>query len=193
MDIDFIIQQALKGVLLPAAISGIIFLFFNRWAPSQFKPFGTVAAVAAGFIAGYLGVQTYVYPPVSLSQWLPHVALVAAVWGVLECSLKIPRIAVHALRLAAFAYVLYELFETRLRHRSPRVRWSTDEAILNFLYPLLIFLVVGFIFDWLLRKNAEAESREVAILPSALVLGSSLAAVSVVLSGSGIIAQIIGE
>lgn len=191
-----IVTVGLKGVLLPAVVSGIIFLVLRPFLKS------TAAAIAltAGFIAGFLGVQNYTYPPVSFTQWLPHVAAAALLLALTEL-LWATRSNLNWLkwliRLGLFCLFLWRLFLNRLTHPSERVRWSTNEAFINFLVPVLVIFVFWFILDLLLKREERlaAEglvSRKHAILPTVLVLVTTFSAISIVLSASGIIAQLLG-
>ncbi|MEZ4630308.1 MAG: hypothetical protein R2880_06325 [Deinococcales bacterium] len=146
----FIISSLLKGVLLPALVSGFILLFLKR-------PLGSIAttiAIGVGFLAGYLGIQQYVYPPKSLLQWLPHVAIAALVLGILERFYRHIPWLVWLLRLALAELFLWQLFIQRLTHPSPRVRWSGGEAFINFFVPTLVILASFWLWDRVLKQEA---------------------------------------
>jgi len=191
-----IVTVALKGVLLPAVVSGVIFLALRPFLNSV----AAAVALAIGFIAGFLGVQSYTYPPVSFTQWLPHVATATLLLAIVEL-LWANRDGLSPLkwlvRLGLFCLFLWRLFLNRLTHPSENVRWSTNEAVINFIVPILVIFVFWFILDLLLKREERlvAEgilSRKHAIIPTVLLLIAAFSAVSVVISASGIIAQLLG-
>lgn len=193
MDITTVV---LKGVLLPAVVSGIVFLVLRPFLNSV----AAAVALAAGFIAGFLGVQSYTYPPVSFTQWLPHIASGALLLAIVEL-LWVNKNNLSPLkwivRLGLFCLFLWRLFLNRLTHPSERVRWSTDEAFINFLVPILVIFAFWFILDLILKREDRLRvkdilSRKHAIIPTVLLLVTTFSAVSIVLSASGIIAQLLG-
>ncbi len=193
MDITTVV---LKGVLLPAVVSGVLFLVLRPF----FNSLAAAIALAAGFIAGFLGVQSYTYPPVSFTQWLPHLATGALLLALLEL-LWANRVNLSPLkwivRLGLFCLFLWRLFLNRLTHPSERVRWATDEAFINFLVPILVIFAFWFILDLILKREEGLAlenniSRKHAIIPTTLVLITTFSAISIVLSASGIVAQLLG-
>ena len=196
-----IVTVGLKGVLLPAVVSGIIFLLLRPLLKSTvLKSTAAAIALAAGFIAGYLGVQTYTYPPVSFTQWLPHVAVATFLLALVELiwanKTKLSWLK-WIVRLGLFCLFLWRLFLNRLTHPSERVRWSTSEAFINFLVPILVIFAFWLILDLLLKRQERLAAegiinRKHAILPTVLVLLTTFSAIAIVLSASGIIAQLLG-
>lgn len=191
-----IVTVAFKGVLLPAVVSGLIFLILRPFL----KSVAAAIALAGGFVAGFLGVQSYTYPPVSFTQWLPHVATVALLLALVEL-LWANRDSLSPLkwlvRLGLMCLFLWRLFLNRLTHPSERVRWSMDEAFINFLIPILIIFAFWFILDLILKREERLvvdtqPSRRHAIIPTVLVLLTTFSAISIVLSASGIVAQLLG-
>lgn len=186
----------LKGVLLPAVVSGVVFLVLRPFLKSM----AVAIALVAGFIAGFLGVQTYTYPPVSFTQWLPHIATAALGLALIEL-LWAGRDNLSPLkwfvRLGLYCLFLWRLFLNRLTHPSENVRWSTNEAFINFLVPILVIFAFWFILDLILKREerlvANSQlSRKHAVIPTVFVLLATFSAISIVLSASGIIAQLLG-
>ena len=191
-----IVTVALKGVLLPAVVSGIIFLVLRPLLKST----AAAVALAGGFIAGYLGIQTYTYPPISLTQWLPHITLVALLLGLVELLWAARANLIWLkwiVRLGLFCLFLWRLFLNRLTHPSENVRWSTNEAVINFLVPILVIFAFWLILDLILKREeglatAGTLSRKHAIIPTVFVFITTFSAISIILSASGIIAQLLG-
>ena len=205
-----IIGQILIGVLLPALVCGIIFLLrmaFGNWI--------SAIAITIGFLLGYFvyvfvrmepsgglwpelswNFKAYNFPPSSLKDWLPHVAVLALLLGLLENFWRKNLWVLWGLRLVLVEVLLWRLLKSffKVNPFFPERSWGADDAIINFGVTTLIIVVFWLLLDVLTKRYEQVKiGREQAILPSALVIITSGSAFSIVLGHSLVGGQINGS
>ncbi len=208
MTLDFI-GQILIGVFLPALLCGVIFLlrkFLDNWI--------SAVAITIGFLVGYFvyvfvrmepsggllpvlswNFKAYNFPPVTLKDWLPHVAVFALMLGFLEKFLHKNLWVLWGVRLVILEILLWRLFKSffKVNPFFPERSWGIDDALINFGITTLVIVVFWLLLDVLMKRYRQFESsREQAMLPSALVFITSGSAFSIVLGHSLVFGQING-
>ncbi len=205
-----IVGQILIGVLLPALVCGTIFLlrkFFGNWI--------SAVAITLGFLVGWSvytlvkmepsgglwpelswNFKAYNFPPSSLKDWLPHVAILALLLGFLEKIWRKNLWVLWSVRLVLLELLLWRLFKNffKVNPFFPERSWGIDDALINFGATTLAIVVFWLLLDILIKRYDQlANSRELAILPSALVIITSGCAFNIVLGHSLVIGQINGS
>ena len=195
MSPDVILGFILMGVLLPAVVSGVLFLGLKGFAPRQ----AGAVALTGGFLAGFIGISgvgALAFPPRSAQQWLPIVALLALGLGLLEPLYSKNLLARWGVRLVLLNLLLWRLFQGQINHPFPARAWSLETIATNFALITLVVVVFWWALDYLLdkeHKGLEADNtRSRAILPTALTLFLAGTAISVVLSKSVVMGQLVG-
>lgn len=201
MSVAFLIKQILWGVLIPATVSGIIFLALRR--------FLGLWVSAVGIALGYFLAHRALYDvrefslTLSLSDWLPYVALIALAWVLLEkfwwhFSLKGFAWARWLMRLLLVEMMATRFFWTKLTHRLERFRWEWYESVFYLGMTALVVLAIWFFLEQRSLQDAQneeqdgGEGRARAIFPTALVLYFALLSGSTLFSHAGIGAQQLG-
>lgn len=179
MSMAFVVKQILWGVLIPATVSGVIFLALRR--------FLGLWVSAVGIALGYFLAHRALYslrdfsPNLSISDWLPYVALIALAWVLLE------KLWWHftwqgfawvrwLMRLFLVEIMATRFFWTKLTHRLERFRWEWYESVFYLGMTALVVLAIWFFLEQRSLRDAQdeqdngGEGRARAIFPSALVL-----------------------
>lgn len=210
----FILRSLVLGVLLPAVLAGVIALFGRR----QLGAWAGAIGVTVGFIAGYVGVQgTPVLFPRTVPQILPMLALIGLLWAWLEHFWAHSSTLTWLLRLVPVGllelFLFFRIFSGRINARfNP---WSTGDIILNLAVPAVAIVLLWVFLALALPPAAKAASsdaannvdnvnhdvthdkgkppkRALAVVITALIVLCTGVAVSLVLAGSAIVAQIVG-
>ncbi len=203
-----IIGQILIGVFLPALGCGVIFLcrkFSGNWL--------SAVAITIGFLVGYFvyvlikmepsgglwpelswNLKAYNFPPISLKDWLPHVAIFALLLGLLENFWRKNLWVLWSVRLVLIELLLWRLFKSffKVNPFFPERSWKVDDALINFGITTLVIVIFWLLLDILTKRYELESSREKAILPSALVIITGGSALSIVLGHSLVNGQING-
>lgn len=187
---SFLVQQIFFGVLLPAILSGSIYLFLKPVLGKWRAPVALFVAFMAGFF-GLGGLGAYAFPPKSIQNWLPHVALVSLVLGFLESIWFKNSIARWAPRLILLELFLWQVFQPFINHPFPNRSWSNTQTATNLIISSLLIVIFWWGLDYL-SSRSKAESRANAILPTGLVMIATSSSLSVVLAHSAIMGQLSG-
>lgn len=206
----FIIRSIGLGVLLPAVLAGVIALFgrakLGAWA-------GAIG-VTVGFVAGYIGVQGMPpFVPRTVPELLPALAVVGLLWAYVERFWLHSSTLTWLLRLVPLAllelFLYFRIFSGRITARfNP---WTTGDIILNLAVPAVTVALLWVFLALALppaakaaatdasndaennnARNNNAPKRSLAVLVTVLIVLCSGVAVSLVLAGSAIVAQIVG-
>lgn len=195
MSPDVILGFVLMGVLLPAVVGGVLFLGLKGFAPRQ----AGAVALTGGFLAGFIGISGVgglAFPPRSAQHWLPIVALLALGLGLLEPLYSKNLLARWGVRLVLLNLLLWQLFQGQINHPFPARAWSPETILTNFALITLVVVVFWWALDYLLDREYQGlevdHTRSRAILPTAFTLLLSGTAVSVVLSKSAVMGQLVG-
>ena len=188
MSPDVLIGQLLRGVLLPAVTSGLIFLALRSFWRSGAAP----VALAAGFLAGYtglVGVQSYAFPPQTVQQWLPVVAVGALVLGLLERLWRTNPWVLWGVRLVLLELLLWRIFNPFLNHPFESRRWGLEQAFTNFALTTAVVVVAWWLLDRLLtQENREEIMGQRSVLPAALLVVMAGSSIGIVLAHSLVMA-----
>ena len=200
MTLDFI-GQVLLGIFVPAIVCSSIFLLRKIYGNGV-----SAIAITIGFLVGYIfyalvtmeptgnlwpkltwNFKAYHFPPTSLKDWLPHVAVFALLLGLLE-SLWLKNLWIRWItRLIALELLLWQLLKGffKVNPFFPDRHWKVDDALINFGITTLVIAVFWLLLDILVKRYSQLEnSREQAILPTALVIILSGSAISIILGHS---------
>ena len=187
MSPDVLIGQLLRGVLLPAVTSGLVFLALRSFWRSGAAP----VALAAGFLAGYtglVGVQSYAFPPQTVQQWLPVVAAVALVLGLLETLWRSNPWVLWGVRLVLLELLLWRIFNPFLNHPFESRRWNLEQAFTNFALTTVVIVVAWWLLDRLLVREGEQGEQVRSVLPAALLVVMAGSSIGIVLAHSLVMA-----
>ncbi len=200
---DFLVRSVVLGVLLPAVVSGIITLLGRRVLGTWASTLG----ISLGFIAGYVGVQGLPSTPLTVTELLPVIAGVTLIWVWFERFWNVTSWLTWLLRLLPLAalgiFLRQRLFIGRITSRFGA--WEPSETAFNIVIPLVTIALL-WIFLILVSKNSPQHvnsadqhdasnatvTRHTAILPTALVMLTTGAAVALIAAGSAIMAQLMG-
>lgn len=191
MSPQLLLQLALLGILLPAVVSGFVFLGLKTLLPER----AAAVAIAAGFIAGFFGVSGlggYAFPPQTVQHWLPHVAVVALALGILEPLWHNNLFARWGVRLVLLELLLWRLFQPFINHPFPSRSWSTPETLTSFAVTTLLIAVFWLALDVLTRRQKAEQRQREAVLPAAITIIAAGSAISVVLAHSLVMGQLSG-
>jgi hypothetical protein len=177
------LKPLLLGLLIPGAVSLVLFLILNRWRgrPDRYRPISTLA-LALGYLSGQVVVAGWPtrYPGLS-TEWIPLIALAATVGGLAAGYPKLPSFAVWSLRLLLLATLLFVLLRKQLTGQwTP---WERSAYLVGLLSAGLI------LFASLDRLTHHPPRIGAPLLLSALAAASSMA---LVLSGSLLLGQLNG-
>jgi len=189
MSPDVLIGQLLRSVLLPAVTSGLIFLVLRSFWRSGAAP----VALSAGFLAGYtglVGLQSYGFPPQTVQQLLPVVAVIALILGLLETLWRTNPWVLWGVRLVVLELLLWRIFNPFLNHPFESRRWGLEQAFTNFALTTLVIVVTWWFLDRLFTQG-QAENQEErlrTVLPTALLVVMAGSSLGIVLAHSLIMA-----
>ncbi len=101
-------QMLFTGVLLPAFVAALVVIVWRRLNRGRSSAeLVAPAALAAGYLMGHAGVANGLQLlPSDVTHYAPHLALVAALWGIAAMRLRQPWVATGDALLAAAAAVL---------------------------------------------------------------------------------------
>ena len=187
MSPDVLIGQLLRGVLLPAVASGLIFLALRSFWRSGAAP----VALAVGFLAGYtglVGLQSYGFPPQTVQQLLPVVAVVVLVLGVLETFWRSNPWVLWGVRLVVLELLLWRIFDPFLNHPFESRRWGLEQAFTNFASTTIVIIVAWWFLERLFSQGQVEGDKSRTVLPAALLVVMAGSSVGIVLAHSLIMA-----
>lgn len=201
----FILRSLGLGVLLPAVLAGIIALFGRQ----KLGAWAGAIGITVGFVAGYIGIQGM--PPVmprTVPELLPTLAILGLLWAYLERFWLHSSSLTWLLRLVPLAllelFLYFRIFSGRITARfNP---WTTADIILNLAVPAvtvaLLWLFLALALPPANTTNTDATEgndaenappkRSLAVVVTALIVLCTGIAVSLILAGSAIVAQIVG-
>ncbi len=189
MTVSVLISFFLRGILFPAVVAGLSYLFTK----DKLK-FSTSISLAVGFLAGFLGISglsSFRLPPVTVQHWLPYITVAALALGIAEQLWLKNIFARWAVRLVLLVLLLVRLFQPFINHPFPNRSWSTGQTFTNLLITTLVISTFWLALDLLSRKERTA-SRENAIPITGLVAIVAASAIAVVLAHSLVMAQLTG-
>ena len=193
MSPDVLIGQLLRGVLLPAVTSGLVFLALRSFWRSGAAP----VALAAGFLAGFtglVGASSYAFPPQTVQQLLPVVAVIALVLGLLETLWRSNPWVLWGVRLVVLELLLWRVFNPFLNHPFESRRWSLEQAFTNFALTTVVIVVSWWFLDRLFTQGQVKQSAEGGrlrtVLPAALLVVMAGSSIGIVLAHSIIMAYL---
>jgi hypothetical protein len=130
--------QALYTILLPAVVSGVLYLVIRLFLPK----FAAAIAVAIGYTAAHIAIQGVPrFPPSSINHFLPFFAVGSVLWAALE-SLWHSNIAARWITRTVLLLSLEFLIFQRIMQN----RWEVWESVLWFSLTTLALL---FVWHWL--------------------------------------------
>jgi hypothetical protein len=183
MTFTYALQQLLFTVVLPAVVSGGLYLLLRRAIPGL----ALVLAVVAGYISGQLALQGLPrFPPSSIFHYFPYLALLALLWLGLERLWTKNPVARWSLRclvlLAVYFYMLRRIIQNS---------WQLWETLAWFMGILLVLLLVWRVLEQLSQRERPRRLPSTPFLTAVviLVLGSSITAAT---SGSVVLGQLGG-
>ena len=185
----------LQGVLLPAVVSGFLFLGLKGIAPRQ----AGAVAITGGFLAGFIGISGVGglgFPPRSAQHWLPLMALAGLALGLLEPLYANNLVARWGVRIALLEFLLWRIFQGQINHPFPNRGWSLDTTLTNFALITLVVAALWWALDYLLdreqQRPTEDNVRARAVLPTALTVIATGSALGVVFSKALVMGQLTG-
>ena len=191
MSPDVLIGQLLRGVLLPAVTSGLIFLALRSFWRDGAAP----VALTVGFLAGYtglVGISSYAFPPQTIQQWLPVAALGALVLGLLERLWRTNPWALWGVRLVLLELLLWRIFTPFLNHPFESRRWGLEQAFTNFALTTVVIVVAWWFLDRLFvqdRVENQEEGKQLrTVVPAALLVVMAGSSIGIVLAHSLVMA-----
>lgn len=192
-----VVEQILRGVLLPAVVAGLVLLVAWRpWiGPDKSKPdptehdqpdlagiWGGAAAFALAYVAVHLAVGgTPGFLPTDDKQWLPYMAVLAGAAGLVEAFFYQKKWLRWLLRTAAALLTYGLVLGFMIEHH-----WSAGVTAM-WLGALTLGTLA--IIDAL---DSVGEAHPGASLPLAMVVLASGAAVTLAMTGSAMLGQIMG-
>jgi len=187
---SFLVQQILFGILIPAMLSGSIYLFLKpvlgKWR--------TPLALFVGFMAGFFGIGglgAYAFPPKSIQNWLPHIAIASLILGYLESFWFKNLIARWLPRLILLELFLWQIFQPFINHPFPSRAWTSSQTATNLIATSILIVIFWWGLDYL-SSQTQDENRANAILPTGLTMIAASSSLSVVLAHSAIMGQLSG-
>ena len=172
------VVQSLAGAGLPAGavlIAGALWFLFSREHP-RVRAIGIGLIIGAGTVWAYqLAFGGLTYPPREPGQWIPYLAVIAALVGCLQC-FRLGRLAWNFALSLATALIFF---------------WSQIPDNLLALLWVLAVTIVLFVSTIILQQWIEDRSSG-AELALSLALASGAGAVASFLGGSAILGQISG-
>jgi hypothetical protein len=201
----FILRSIGLGVLLPAVLAGVIALLGRQ----KLGAWAGAIGITVGFVAGYVGVQGMpAIVPRTVPELLPALAIVGLLWAYVERFWQQSAVLTWLLRLVPLAllelFLYFRIFSGRITARFDP--WTTGDIILNLAVPAVTVALL-WVFLALALPSANAASaddadandadsappkRSLAVVVTALIVLCTGIAVSLVLAGSAIVAQIVG-
>lgn len=201
MTLDIIVGQLFFAVLLPAIAAGFTLLlrtFWGNWI--------TAIAITIGFLVGYAGLSfiimnpsggwwpalkwnfSYSFPPTNLKAYLPYVTVLALGLGFLENFWRKNFGVRWIIRLILLEMLLWQLFQNFLKSDPPffpNPIWNSRDIFINFGLTTFVTVVFWLLLDILTNRYSQLKnSREPAILTSALVIITTASALNIVLGHS---------
>lgn len=206
----FILRSIGLGVLLPAVLAGVIALFGRQ----KLGAWAGAIGITVGFVAGYIGVQGMpAIVPRTVPELLPSLAILGLLWAYLERFWMHSSTLTWLLRLVPLAllelFLYFRIFSGRITARfNP---WTTGDIILNLAVPAVAVALLWVFLALALPPAANAAEvsdsdnappnnaldnappkRSLAVVITALIVLCTGVAVSLILAGSAIVAQIVG-
>jgi hypothetical protein len=182
MTFAYALQQLIFTVVLPAIVSGGLYLLLRK----VISNFALALAVIAGYLSGQLALQGLPkFPPSSIFHYLPYLALVAVFWLWLETLWSKNLMARWGLRalilLASYSYILRRIIQNS---------WQVWQTIVWLAGILLVLLLVW----WVLEQLSQGERPPLppALFLTALVILVMGSSVAVATSGSVVLGQLGG-
>jgi hypothetical protein len=175
---SFTLQLTL-GVVIPAAVAVLATAVgvWRRWA------WAGALGVAIGYIAGHLFIRGVPpFPPIEVEDWLPILAVVTSLAGVIDVSWTLPRFARRLIRLGLTVATVLLLARPMIANVWP----TTAEAA-----AWIAGLVAAMVAVWSIVDGTVAREHG-SIVP--FVLGFTMAGLAVVqgLSSSLVLARMSG-
>ncbi len=190
----FFIFQISLNILLSAVVCGLVFLVLRQILPEE----APAIAISLGFITGFFtisGLGGYAFPPKTIQNWLPHIAVAALLLGIIEKRWLNQNILRWALRVILLELFLWRIFQPFIHHPFPSRSWTTSQTALNLFGATVIIMGFWWGLDLLLaraNKTKPETSRTTAILPTGLMILGAGSSLSVVLSHSLVMGQLSG-
>ncbi|MCA9835377.1 MAG: hypothetical protein KC422_00615 [Trueperaceae bacterium] len=190
----FFIFQITLNIALSAVVSGLIYLGIRRFLPYE----APAIALFLGFLTGYFtisGLGGYAFPPKTVQNWLPHIAIVSLALGILEKFWFKQIIIRWVVRVILLELFLWRIFQPFINHPFPSRSWTGSQTFLNLLGTSLVIVLFWWGLDYLLTRAQNAKpdsSKSHALLPTGLMLIGAGSSLSVVLAHSLIMGQLSG-
>lgn len=172
-------QQLALGVVIPAAVA-VLVTAVGVWRRSGWA---VALSVALGYVAGHLFIRGVPpFPPIEVEDWLPIVAVVTFLAGVIDVSWSLPRLARRLIRLGLSVATVLLLARPMIANVWP----TTAEAAV-----WVAGLVAAMVAVWSIVDGTVSREHG-SIVP--FVLGLTMAGLAVVqgLSSSLVLARMSG-
>ncbi len=182
-----IIEQVLLGVLMPAVVAGVLLaLAWKPWTDGTKGVFGGfwggAVAIGVAYLAAHLGlVGLPDLVPTEALDWMPYMALLAVLVGVIEGRTYSSKWLRWLLRAAASFATLYFVLGFMVENY-----WEGTSAFIWLGTLTLLTLEIISVFDRL------ADRYPGALVPVAMMLTAAVGALVVGLTGSARVAQLLG-
>ena len=187
---SFLVQQVIFGILVPAIISGSIYLFLKPVLGKWRAPIALFVAFLASFF-GIGGIGAYAFPPKSIQNWMPHIAIATLILGYAEQFWFKNLIARWLPRLILLELFLWQIFQPFINHPFPSRAWTNNQTATNLIATTVLIVIFWWGLDYLSSRPKD-ENRSNAILPTGLMIIAAGSSLSVVLAHSAIMGQLSG-
>jgi hypothetical protein len=173
----FLLEQIFPGLLAAALISGVFAIAGRLWKSSNWVD---AVALGVGYVCGHLVITGWPpFPPIEATQWLPYIAIGAAIVGVVDTFLR----PVGALRtpiwLLFCAGILGVLLSSKFQYG-----WSLFGGTL-----WIVGLAIGMLLLTVFLDSAAQRDASISLpLVVAIVAGGT--GLALMLSGSMLLGQL---
>jgi hypothetical protein len=182
------LRDILFTALLPAAWSAIVLAIawrpWRKHAPNDWGHWAGPVALAGAFVLSFVGAAGRLppVPPIQVTDWLPYIAMAAAVIGVIDATLQIPRTARWAIGcacIAAATWLLIRPLPAETHSLSTKLGWLVMRAV-----------VWG---GWWIALDGLAHERPGFSVPRDLLIVTAASALVLMMSGSKLLGLLGGS
>lgn len=173
----FLLTQIFPGLLAAALISGVFAIAGRLWRSSNWVD---AVALGVGYVCGHLVTTGWPpFPPIEATQWLPYIAIGAAIVGVVDTFLRLPGALRTPIWLLFCAGMLGVLLSSKFQYG-----WSLFGGTL-----WIIGLAVGMLLLIIFLDGAAQRDASISLpLVVAIVAGGT--GLALMLSGSMLLGQL---
>ena len=181
------LRDILFTAVLPAAWSAVVVLIAWRpWrerAPNDAGYWAGPVALAGSFVLSFVGASgRLAIPPIQVTDWLPYIAVAAAVIGVIDATLQFPRAARWAVGcacIAAATWLLIRPLPAETHSLATKLGWLVMRAV-----------IWG--GCWIALDGLAQESPGISV-PRDLLIVTAASAMVLMMSGSKLLGLLAGS